>query len=61
MEVFYLDFEQKNFIIKEVPIPNIERAGGLKSSKFGRSPKMWFRIFKMILHYKLGKDIVFNK
>lgn len=37
------------FKIKEVRIPNLKRCGGLSKSKFGTSPKMWFKIFKLFL------------
>lgn len=42
---------KNGFIIKEVQIPNLKRCGGLKKSKFGSDPKMWFKISKMTLDY----------
>lgn len=46
----------KSFIIKEVLIPNLKRCGGVQGSKFAKSPKMWARIYKMLMDYKQEKD-----
>jgi hypothetical protein len=43
---------KNKFIIKEVSIPNIERAGGFMTSKFGTNPKMWYKIMTMLMDYK---------
>ncbi|MEK7061688.1 MAG: glycosyltransferase family 2 protein [Patescibacteria group bacterium] len=45
----------KGFTIKEVLIPNLKRCGGAQNSKFIKNPKMWFKIFKMLLEYKIIK------
>lgn len=47
---------RENFIIEQVLIPSLKRCGGLSNSKFGKSPKMWFKIYKMILDYKQKKN-----
>ncbi len=47
---------KKNFIIDEVLIPNLKRCGGAQNSKFFKSPKMWFKISKMILDYNREKS-----
>lgn len=44
------------FTIAEVKIPNLERCGGFQSSKFLKSPKMWLKIFKMLLDYNLERS-----
>jgi len=43
---------RQHFVIKQVRIPNLKRCGGARGSKFLKSPKMWFKIFKMILRYR---------
>jgi glycosyltransferase involved in cell wall biosynthesis len=47
---------KENFTIEQVLIPNIERAGGFASSKFSKNPRMWFKIYKMLLEYRKEKD-----
>ncbi|OGZ65421.1 MAG: hypothetical protein A3C50_03720 [Candidatus Staskawiczbacteria bacterium RIFCSPHIGHO2_02_FULL_43_16] len=47
---------KNNFRIAEVSIPNLERSGGAQSSKFLKSPKMWVKIFQMLLDYTLEKN-----
>ena len=42
---------RKQFVIAEVLIPNLQRAGGFQGSKFGRSPKMWYKIIKMLMDF----------
>jgi len=37
--------------IAEVPIPNLKRGGGMQGSKFLKSPKMWLKIFNMLVEY----------
>ena len=49
---------KEHFIIDEVLIPNLKRCGGVRGSKFSKSPKMWFKIFKMMLDYGREKNIV---
>jgi hypothetical protein len=49
------------FAITQVSIPNLKRCGGLQASKFIKSPKMWFKIFKMILQYQQEKDLLGNR
>ncbi len=46
---------EKSFIIKQVFIPSLKRAGGLGNSKFLKNPKMWFKIYKMISDYNKEK------
>jgi len=48
---------QKNFIIKEVLIPNLKRCGGVQGSKFAKSPKMWVKIYKMISSYNKERKL----
>ena len=43
---------KSDFVIEEVLIPNIRRAGGFSTSKFGKNPKMWFKIHKMLLDFQ---------
>ncbi|OGZ72531.1 MAG: hypothetical protein A2908_01515 [Candidatus Staskawiczbacteria bacterium RIFCSPLOWO2_01_FULL_38_12b] len=47
---------KNNFIIEQVLIPNLKRCGGVRASKFNKNPKMWFKIFKMILDYSREKS-----
>jgi len=46
---------KNHFIIDQVLIPNIRRAGGFLTSKFGTNPKMWVKIYSMLLDYKKEK------
>ncbi len=46
---------KKHFIIDEVLIPKLKRCGGVGGSKFLKSPKMWFKVLKMVLDYKLER------
>lgn len=48
---------KKNFIIKDIHVPNTKRAGGMMNSGFFASPDMWFRILRMIIVYGLEKKI----
>lgn len=48
---------KKNFIIKEIHIPNLIRADGITGSKLFADPKMWFYIIRMIFSYWLEKKI----
>lgn len=43
--------KERKFIIKEIQIPNLKRAGGVTSSKLFRDPGMWFRIVGMVLKF----------
>ncbi len=46
---------KNKFVIKQVLIPSLKRAGGILNSKFLKSPKMWFKISKMISDYNKEK------
>jgi len=46
---------KNNFVIDQVLIPNIRRSGGFLTSKFGTNPKMWLKIYTMLLDYKKEK------
>jgi len=47
---------KSEFVIDQVLIPNIRRAGGFLTSKFGTNPKMWLKIYTMLSEYKKEKD-----
>ncbi len=51
---------ERDFIIKEVLIPNLKRCGGVQGSKFAKSPRMWVKIYKMLSDYKRKKSEVKN-
>ncbi len=42
---------KKGFKISDIKIPSVRRAGGVTSSKFLRSPKMWVKVAKMLVDY----------
>jgi dolichol-phosphate mannosyltransferase len=43
--------------IEEVFIPNLKRGGGLGRSKFLSSPRMWTKMFRIVIGYALNKKI----
>jgi glycosyltransferase involved in cell wall biosynthesis len=47
---------KNKFVIEQVLIPNIRRAGGFAGSKFSKNPKMWLKIYTMLSEYKKEKD-----
>jgi glycosyltransferase involved in cell wall biosynthesis len=49
---------QQGFVIKEIAIPHLRRAGGLTKSKFAASPKMWFRILRAVLKYLKDEKMI---
>jgi hypothetical protein len=52
---------EKGFRIKEVRIPNLKRCGGISKSKFASDPKMWFKIWELLLEYNKGQTIKTKK
>ncbi len=48
---------KNKFRIAEVPIPNLKRGGGLQGSKFLKSPKMWLKIFNMLVEFNRKEKI----
>jgi glycosyltransferase involved in cell wall biosynthesis len=48
---------KENFVIKEVEIPHLKRAGGLRKSKLVTNPKMWFKIMNVALKYAKDEKI----
>ncbi len=46
---------KRNFIIKEIHVPNLRRADGIAGSKLFNDPKMWFKIVWVILKF-YGKE-----
>ncbi len=53
---------EKGFRIKEVAIPHLRRGGGLTSSKLAPNPKLWFKIFNVVIVHikdkKLKKELI---
>ncbi len=48
---------RKGFKVEEIKIPNVRRSGGYANSKFLKSPKMWVKIFKMLVDYSREEKI----
>lgn len=46
---------KEKFVIKEIQIPRLERAGGVMSSKLATDPVMWFKIVWMVLRFFAGE------
>lgn len=47
---------KRNFIIKEIHIPNLRRADGITGSKLFTDPKMWFKIAGKALGFYIGRE-----